>query len=242
MTLILPILILLLILGSFVGLTSRMGKKVHRRGNISYSSRVRLIFSGYLAVLIICMVISIVLPVKGMTTLQKVNSDELVQEGTSFYDAAKAGDTAKLDSKYLSKEWKFDFQGRQLKMTSYGDNFYNITVIVERKDQNDGVIEASFYKTGADLNGLDISKFVHPPQLRLMDGELIISNSPKNKLKFAQFENPFPSKQFTGGSIFGHESNSSEGTSILYMKIPKNLTLNETDNINLEYVGEGIED
>ncbi len=230
------ILVLVLAIGSVVGLTVKLGRNVKREGNLAYSKRVRLIFSGYLAVLIICMVVSTVLPVKGIIQLQKVNRDELDRESVALYDKAKAGDISQFDRTFLHKKWDFDVQGQQLKIAGNGENFYNITVMVERKGQNDGHIEAGFYMTRSEVDGLDISKLVAPPQLKLANGHLNVTNSPKNKLRLSQFTNVFSVKQFTGENPFGHESYTSEGQSILYMKIPKDLKLTAADNINLEYV------
>ncbi|GHH99605.1 hypothetical protein [Neobacillus kokaensis] len=231
------ILVIILVVGYLVKVNTKPATKIiNRRMKYAYSNRVRLIFSGYLAILIIAMIVSTVLPVKGMTELKKVSSDELNQEGMGLYDAAKAGDIAKFDSKFLYENWTFNFQGQQLRIKSNEDTFYNITVMVERKKQNDGRIEAGFYMTGSEVNDLDISKFVQPPKLDLVDEHLLLTNSPKNKLRLSQFDNVFTVKQFTGQSTFGTGSHSSEGQSILYLKIPKDLKLNDTSGLNLEYV------
>ncbi|MCM3568582.1 hypothetical protein [Neobacillus mesonae] len=231
------ILILLIVIGIVFGLTVKLGKSAIRRGNTAYSKKVSRFFAGYFAFLIICMIVSFFLPDKSMTELKKVNVDVMEKESMDLYHAAQAGNIEEFNDNFLYKKWEFDFQGNQLKMKKNSDTFFDVNVMVERKEKNDGHIEAGFYMTRSEVNNLDISKLAHPPQLEIADGQLLITNSPKNKIRLAQFTNTFPVRQFNGEKLFGHESHSGEGQTILYMKIPKNLQFDDTSNLNLEYVG-----
>lgn len=232
-----PVLITILVIGCFIGVAAKlMNKNVMRKGKYVYSHRVRLVFGGYLAVLIICMVLSNILPAKSMAQLENVDGNKLDQESIELYDAAIAGNINQYDSKFLRKKWDFDYQGEQLKIATDDETFFNITIVVEKKEQNDGQIEAGFYMTRSSVNGLDITKLVQPPQLKLTDKLLLLSNSPKNQIKFAQFANVFSLKQFTEESFFGQHASSREGQSILYLKVPKDLQITDTSNQNLQYV------
>ena len=231
-----PIFIMLIVIGCVVGVAFKLAKTVNRSGWLPYSMRVRWAVGAYLAILIISMVISNVLPVKGLTELEKVNSNVLDQESTSLYDAAIAGNINQYDQKFLLKSWDFKFKQQQLEITTNNDTSYNITFIVERKGQNDGHIEIGFYMTRSEVNGVDISKLVHPPGLEITGNRLRLTNSSKNQLRLSQFSNVFTVKQFNGENFFGHESYSSEGQAILYLKVPQNLKIIKNSDLNLEYV------
>ena len=237
MMLMVPLLITAIIVISLAILTARaVNKTVFRKGKFSYRQRVCLIFSGYVAVLLICVVLDTVYPVKIVNEWKKVDTKVLEKESIDLYDTALAGKIAKEGSEFLRKKWNFDYNGKQLNIAAIQDEYLNTSVVVERKNHNDGKIEAAYYQTRSSVNGMDITEFAHPPRLELAENGLLLRNPKKSKIKFSEFTNVFSVKQFTEEDFFGHDSHFSEGQSILYLRISKDLELIDKTNINLNYV------
>ncbi|WHY78219.1 hypothetical protein QNH20_03360 [Neobacillus sp. WH10] len=237
MMLMVPLLITAIIVIALAVLTARaVNKNVYRKGKYSYSQRVCWIFSGYVAVLLICVVLDTVHPVKIVDEWKKVDTKVLEKESTVLYDTALAGKIANEGGEFLRKKWNFDYNGQQLNIAAIQDEYLNTSVVVERKNHNDGKIEAAYYQTRSSVNGMDITELANPPGLELAEDGLLLRNPKKSKIKFSEFTNVFSVKQFTEEDFFGHDSHFSEGQSILYLRIPKDLELIDKTNINLNYV------
>jgi hypothetical protein len=61
-------------------------------------------------------------------------------------------------------------------------------------------------------------------------------NPEKVKIKFSQFQQAFTVNQFTGEKPFRHATHFYGGTSILYLKIPKDLKLIDHSYINYQFI------
>lgn len=232
-----PLLITAIIVIALAVLTTKaVNKNVYRKGKYSYSQRVCWIFGGYVAILLICVVLDTVHPVKIINGWKKVDTTELEKESMDLYDTALTGKIANKGSEFLRKKWNFDYNGEQLNIAVIQDEYLNASVVVERKNHNDGKIEAAYYQTRSSVNGVDITELTHPPRLELAGDGLLLRNPKKSKIKFSEFTNVFSVKQFTGEDFFGRDSHYAEGQSILYLRIPKDLELIDKTNINLNYV------
>ncbi|MFZ7943373.1 hypothetical protein [Neobacillus sp. 19] len=233
----LPLMLTAIIVIALAILTARiMNRHGNRKGKYSYSRRVRFLFSGYMAVLLICVVLDTVHPVNTVEGWKKVDTEELDKESSDLYDAALAGEIAHVDSKFLREKWSFDYNGPQLDVALVEDDYVNISVFVERKKSNDGKIEAVFYQTRSSVNGMEITDYTNPPSLEMAKDELFLRNPKISKFEFAEFTNVFSVKQFTGENFFSHHSEFSGDQSILYMRIPRDLELIDKTGINLNYV------
>jgi len=233
---IIPLLLTAIIIITLAILTARaVNRNVNRKGKYSYSRRVCWIFSGYVAVLLICVVLDTVHPGNIVDGWKKVDTKGLEKESIDLYDAALEGEIANIGS-ILRKEWSFDYHGQQLDVVVTQDEYLNASVIVERKHNNDDKIEAAFYQTRQSVNGMDITELAKPPHLEIAEDGLLLSNPKKNKIKYSEFTNVFSVKQFTGEDFFRHDSNFSGGQSILYLRIPKDLELIDKTGINLNYI------
>jgi hypothetical protein len=231
----LPILIILVIVFGIVSLVARIMKKtVNRKGKYSYSKRVRGVFFGYLAILLICLVVNSLLPVKGRTDWKVVRIEDLEKESTDLHDAAIKGRIDQVDDKFRIKKWNFVYHDAKLTTTVKNNKFLNTQVVIERKETNDDKIEAVYYKTRSSMNNMDITSKYNPIDLKLVGDHLNLMPPPKSKMKFTEFANVFSVNQFTGEKSFSHSTDFFEGQSVLYLRIPKNLQL--ADESNLPFV------
>ncbi|MEH7493904.1 hypothetical protein [Neobacillus niacini] len=219
-----------------IAITSLLVNLTKRSSKVLFSgSRIRWMFVGYLSILLVCTGLSPMLP-KGEITYQKVDVNQLERDSNELYEAAIQGNIENVDSKYFVKTRNFDYTEKQLNIAVVNEDFLSASIFVERKTTNDGKIEALHYQTGSGLNEMSISDLMQPLGINIDKNTLMLENPEKIKLEFSQFQQAFPINQFTGKGDFSDTNNFYGGTSILYLKIPKDLELNNTYEIDLQYV------
>ena len=219
-----------------IAITSLLVNLTKRSSKVLFSgSRIRWMFVGYLSILLVCTGLSPMLP-KGEITYQKVDVNQLERDSNELYEAAIQGNIENVDSKYFVKTRNFDYTEKQLNIAVVNEDFLSASIFVERKTTNDGKIEALHYQTGSGLNEMSISDLMQPLGINIDKNTLMLENPEKTKLEFSQFQQAFPINQFTGKGDFSDTNNFYGGTSILYLKIPKDLELNNTYEIDLQYV------
>ncbi|NHC40389.1 hypothetical protein G6549_10435 [Bacillus sp. MM2020_1] len=232
---ILIILFIVIIISAFV--VKILKRSVNKKGKYLYSNRVRWIFGGYISLLLICGIVVAVTPDKSTTDLETVNIKELEKENIALINAAEAGKIDTIGSKYINKKWQLDYPEQKLNVVVENGEFLSTQIFVERKNTNDHKIEAVAYKTRSSVNDMDITKLTNPLRLKLVGKTLSLMNPTKVKLEFSMFNNVFAVNQFTGeDSLFEHHSSFSDGQSILYMRIPKDLELIDKSNIYIQFV------
>lgn len=200
-----------------------------KRGSSSYVKRIRMILASYLAILLVCAGVDAVLPAKGRHAVNKVDAQEVTQESDDLYNTAVNGGIDKIDQKFLVKKWNFDYQGDMLKVDSTSSEFYSLYVVVDRKTESDGKIEASYFRSRASMNDMEITSLIKSPNVKLEGGVLNIIPPVKSKITYYQFANVFSIKQFTGEK-YQTFSNFNDGQMILYLQIPKNLKIDIPEN------------
>lgn len=221
-----------------IAITSLLVNLTKRSSKVLFSgSRIRWLFVSYLSVLLICAGLSPLLP-KGEIIYQKVDVNQLERNSNELYEAAIQGKIEDVDSKYIVKTRNFNYTEKQLNIEVVNEEFLSASIIVERKSTNDGKIEALHYQTGSGLNEITISDLMQPLGMNIDQNTLRLENPAKLKLEFSQFKQAFPINQFTGKSVFNDTNNFYDGTSILYLKIPKDLELTTSYEINIQYVEE----
>lgn len=235
MIMVAPFLIILVIVIIFLAIF--MKRTLNRRGKYVYSHRVRWIFGGYLAILLICAGMDMVLPIKGRTDMKMVHTEDLEKESLALYNDALAGRIDQVDHSFIAKKWSFDFHERKLNLEVVNDQFLDIQILVERKKTNDDKVEAVFYKTRSSVNDMDTTKLINPPQIKLEGNGIALMSPNKSKIDFSRFQNVFTVTQFTGGdSLYSHHTDFFQGQKLLYLRIPKDLQLIDKSDLNLQYV------
>lgn len=232
MTFLLPFLIIIMIIYAFVRVMNSGRMKKNLLG-----SRLRWMLGGYVAVLLICTGVSPLLP-DNREVNYKIISDgqDLEKESIGLYDAAIEGKIEKIDKKFINKVWSFGYEGQDLMISTENDELISTAIIVERKTTNDGKIEAVHYKTRSGVNNIEITDLEKPLRIELNESALTIMNPEKVQLKFSQFQQAFTVNQFTGEKPFSRATHFYGGTSILYLKIPKDLELVDKSGINYQFI------
>jgi len=225
-----------IIIIAIVALTAWIMNKKGTKSKNYYSKKVSWFLGGYIALLVFCMVLVTALPNRDMVQRKMVKEGDLEKESTALYNSALEGKIDKTGKKYLTKRWSFEYQDRKLNIAVENHESFNTGIVVERKNTNDNKIEAVYYKSRSSINGIEVTGRIKPIDIKLARNTLTITKQSMVKIQFSQFENVFSINQFTGGKMFYHESNFYEGQSILYLRIPKKLELNNQSEMNLELV------
>jgi membrane protein implicated in regulation of membrane protease activity len=229
-----PLLTIILLIIAIV--VKNMKTAVNKGGKYVYSTRIIWIVSGYIVLLLLSMGVEAILPAKAVSEEKIVDSKELDQESIDLYDAAIEGRIAETDRAFIRKEWNIDYEGETLTFASQNDEYLETQIVVERKQDNEGRIEATYYSTRSIVNNMDYTEKINPPGLELADDILMVSNPKKLKLKYIQFQNVFSVNQFTKEDTFFEHHTSYHGQSILYLRIPSNLELVDKSDINFLFV------
>lgn len=231
MTFLLPFLIIFIIILGIVRIL-----KSGRMKKVLQGSRLRWMLGGYVAILLICTGVSPLLPDEEVTYKIINNSQDIDKESTELYEAAIEGNIDKIDNKYINKRWTLGYEEQELNIATENDELISTAVMVERKTVNDGKIEALHFKTRSGVNNMEITELEKPIRIELNENTLTIKNPEKVKLKFSQFQQAFTVNQFTGEKPFRHATHFYGGTSILYLKIPKDLKLVDKSNLNYQFI------
>lgn len=197
-------------------------------------------FGGYVVILLIGFAAAVFVPDpfvpdQGITAGDKLDSKVLQKEDSDLQVAALEGKIDQFDSKWKKKEFNFAYQGKLLNIVVPNNESSDVLIVADRKGTNDDQIEASYYKTRATMNDREITRMLPQIDVKLVENQLTIQQE-KNTLKYSQFMNVFPIRQFTGDSMYEHSASFSGGQSIIYLRIPKDLQLNPQENLNFEYV------
>ncbi|WP_042459371.1 hypothetical protein [Neobacillus dielmonensis] len=229
---------LLILAVVIVGLTLIITKGINgsggKRGTYSYQKRIKRLFVGYLAVLVISTMVSILLPSQGSVEVKRVKDQDIEKDSQRLYGMAKDGKFEEVDAEFIEKKWNFDYTEQRLNLTFQDDNMI-MPVMVKRKANQDGKIEAAYYRSKYSMDGYDITKLLDRPKLKLSGDTLFILKPMTGKLKFSAYTSVFSVKQFKEGSSTGYSSYSIGGANILYLSIPQNLDL-ISENLDVHYV------
>ncbi len=217
-----------------------MNRTSNKTRKYVYSRRVRWIFGIYIGVLVFCMIVDLFLPAKGTSDWKRVDPKAVEKESLELYDAAVEGRIADVGKKFIVTQWEFAYDKPILVLSSHENRSINTQIIVERKNVNDDKVEAAFYRTRANMNNLDITSLSKAPSLEIIEDDHVLSiKSELTKIKIAQFFNAFPVTQFTGEKMFDDDTSISPGQSILYLRIPKGLQLDNKSVLNVVYINNG---
>ncbi|MFD2442462.1 hypothetical protein ACFSO7_00380 [Bacillus sp. CGMCC 1.16607] len=185
----------------------------------------------YVGLLMLSVVVAPLLP-------GTVLSHDRIREENQYpiYDFLLEGKLDEIDSKSIVQKQGFEYENKVLTITLNKEAGTNI--FVERKTTDDGKIDAFVLSEGLLVNDLDFTDKVLPIQFSLTDQTLAIHYPKQQKIDITLINREFVIKQFKGESI-RNDRVSGFGEQKIYLRIPKNLKLNEMNNIH--YVKKEIE-
>ncbi len=227
----------LLVLVGFAGILI-WGIKGMQRNVLKNKQYVKLLLIGYGLVLIAAVFIFEALPIGEKELNFNQSSDErLNQEMDRLFDALFDGRTNEVDSRYVQNEWQWKYSGKELDIED--QDWFDGSVIVERKTENDGMIEGTYYSKSV-VGGIDITNEYRPLNVTLEKDTMHVKGKWEEKdLKFTIYEKEFVITQFSGERKGMTDYGGFMEIDYLYLKIPKDLKLKSTnEDLYIHYVGE----
>lgn len=144
-------------------------------------------------------------------------------------------------SEYLQKEWEFELEGKMLQLRSEDYEGFGINVLLDRKEENDQVIKAAYYKTPINYMGKDLGELVEPIALS-QDGIYLTIITPEEiRLEYSSFQYEFPMKLFKEDRdemdyLMDYHFDLEYGQQFLYLQVPSDVEVLYDDSIYVEYM------
>lgn len=195
----------------------------------------------YSAVLVISGIILYVLPYKS-TAIQLENktgfsiyADEIAN---GFANIIKSGKLESYKGIYKNQSYKFNYNGNEIGFSVLGEKGGHYDLWIERKNTDDGVIEADSYVTKVGIYNEDITKKLQPPTIKLTGNTLSIFPGETYKTNYIGFNDDFTSAQFSHGAVDRFGSLAIFTREIIHLRIPGNVSVNEKymGALNVNYI------
>jgi|GEM_PF-2558403 len=198
---------------------------------VIYIGRIKLgwLLTGYFALLICSPVVLWLLPPERLshpvdaTSLRKAEA-----AAQNLFPVALTGRPQSVNG-VRTLEWQFRLDGESLKVESSRPNPF-LNVMVEKTEENDGIIEATYFFTGAILGMIDVSAQVRKVEVTLTENTLIITEPEHYKIELIKF-----SQDFMAAQILGEDAVRRPFVfdliweQLLYLRIPQGVQLQKSD-------------
>ncbi|MBP1080096.1 hypothetical protein JOC74_000584 [Bacillus capparidis] len=192
------------------------------------------IFASYVAALLVSVLLFYMLPEKSPAVGGKVQPETANKELREFDNLVHDGRLGDIDPRYKKKQWKFQYQLKQLNIEGYIDP----SIVIERKQGTDGTIEAIYFATDTILEGFKISK-LPSVNVRLNEESLIIDSPEPIQIELGLYSKEFPIRQFTDEQFMG-ESKEDGSTftpmEVIYLRVPKDLEITGASDMDITYI------
>lgn len=234
-------LILMIVMALIIGGVIRV---VNRRYRLYMNvQRTTWLLAGYGAMLLLAMVMAYVVSLTSAAD-SEVPYEELEKEYYAFYQAASKGNIEEI-TRYsvLEKRWDIPYTAQHLNIVQEDDRHNLRWLIVARKQESDGLIEAAVFRSRSVKNSegaytIDFTDKIPPLGIEVADGKMTITKPEPVELSYATFKKEFVINQFTGKGDQGFGSVTYWGDHVLFLQIPQDLHLIAPANLEIIYIGE----
>ncbi|GAF65430.1 hypothetical protein BTS2_2328 [Bacillus sp. TS-2] len=134
---------------------------------------------------------------------EKFDQTSYHQEGEklqTYRDLVLEGQFDQINSEDIDYQWSYSFEGDTLSIVRTGDYYYYEELFIEKKRENDGVVEVSLIKGPSLVFDYEISEFSPTSQFELESNRLIWA-TPQEEWYVQLFEPEFPIQQFQNHSL-----------------------------------------
>jgi hypothetical protein len=182
----------------------------------------------YLGILFIAMAIT-----PFISTDFPVQAEGKDESWLDIYKVLHNGAFEQVDSDYIAQSEVFDYDYPTIRISS--DREEDSTLIyVERKDTNDGKIEAFVYNTGFNINGYQFTDILAPIHLELNYDILEINHPDIQNITIAIVEKEFAINQF-GEQKRTNVTTMGPDNQAIYLLIPADVEISN-EHTNVIYV------
>ncbi|MBS4174411.1 hypothetical protein [Bacillus sp. FJAT-49736] len=226
----LPIIIVILFI---LGITVFFMRK---RGKSFNSNKVKWTFIGYVVILVISVVFNEIFLVD-KTNGKSLSPREMDMMSQRLFTNAIHGNLTKSENKFIAKKWEFPYSDNKLHLKVAREANQGGLIVIDRKLENDGKVEAVFYQTPVGVGTEEITSKLKPVQLDLAGNTLTLIEPNSLKFSFSKSKNEFTITQFNGEKWADQSPQSYLGQRLLYIKIPHDVNIVDESNLNIQYVG-----
>lgn len=165
-------------------------------------------------------------------------ANELAED--ELWNKIWSGDVKAIPAERIIREQSYTVQdGFQISSSvpEFEDSPY---IILERKDENDGLVEETIFQPSILVGSYDLSNRVEYLLPEWEHNQMTIFKQPFIKLKLNSYEDAYLLSQFTSAprrNIGGFRTSASRDLTI-YLRVPKDLDLNVDENVFVDYINE----
>lgn len=222
-----PFVIMFLMLGLLIFVARRRTNTT--KPVFFYGNRIKLMFIGYVMVLLLSVGIYFFLPSSDGTYSEHVGDEEIPE----LYLYASGELPISDIHSYLKgkKEFAYESDTLNIETIGYADELF---IRVEKDDTLDGKIEASYYKTPTIVHGLDVSVGVPSIRFYLSDQSLEVFMQDHVEINVTVFKNEFPFTQFLNESGMSDDPGSVIfPQQILHLNVPEHVSVHGAEHLNI---------
>lgn len=199
----------------------------------------KFIIIGYVSILFFSFSIYELSLSKKLTLIEQSSIANAEKEMELFFLALNEGRLEEIDPIHIFEEIEVNYSFDQLMIEMARQVDDGVSIVVERKIDNDHKIEVIYFRTKPNVQGIDIMKDMKPIDLKWTNETLILTPPKSMEFNFALFKKEFPISQFNRNvDQFHVEPTYMMSNEVLYLRVPKDLEIVEGHEIYINYVGE----
>ncbi len=171
--------------------------------------------------------------------LEKISEDELFKVDELLYN----GQISEIDSSQISSKEVHEVNDN-LDISSSSDYVPN-TIFIERKTENDGLVEETIFKPLGIVNNnnnvsnrLPTQRTTWHTNTKKGSTTLVINKQVIKEISFISYKDAYLLNQFTGIEQLSNFSSSLSRITAIYLRVPKDLVIHTNGSVDLVYIDE----
>lgn len=190
----------------------------------------------YIVVLLISVGVFFIIPSPEKSiSNQVVELDKVLNSNVIVDDVVYGGGSIELYDDYIENKWEFELEADDLSIIDQMNEAY-MPIIIDEKDEADGMVEVTTYRTPSVVKGMDITDQIDAVGISFSPHKLQVMVA-YTKLSFVTFEQEFIAKQFSSDSSdVAYDEDIYLGDDLLYIRIPKGVQIEENDDLYIEFI------
>lgn len=213
-------------------------RSASRKKSIITKNKIKFIFLLYCCLLLISTAAVYALPAEDFFNPGEIENQEQFTKAGMIYDLIARGRIQDIPGVNKNISSSYDLEGNRLKLELSQKGNYVIShldVWIERKDTNDGKIEASNYVSPFLIDNIAFTDRVIAPDISFHDNILTITPH-RTLIEFFRFEADFTANQFLQEQNTPYTNKTAFGIQAVYLKIPSNVEVVADKGLNVQYV------
>ncbi|WP_019412904.1 hypothetical protein [Paenisporosarcina sp. TG20] len=151
---------------------------------------------------------------------------ELSQLNDDIYSKLSIGNEEDIPASLILNEWTNEIDGDMFTLETQDDYDLPIVIMIEQVESTEKIVEATLYKGIYLVNEIEIPEYLENIEVDWQGDQLIVNMPNQDSVSMSFFRHDFTFTQFSGNASVDESKSMSAQFPILYIKVPKSLTLN----------------